>query len=123
MGDEVSDGDAERCTGLRATGGGAFLPEELTVDVDNRRSDSAGWLCILGRGLGISSDVEFCARLFVMFDTDDDGLNGGGSFRVPFVLFEFEVRGLGGGAFDEVVCRRPCSIRGTVTQSGSSVGV
>jgi hypothetical protein len=38
VGDEVEDGDEVRCTGLRATGGGAFFDEELVVvEVERRR--------------------------------------------------------------------------------------
>jgi len=45
------------------------------------------------------------------------GLNGGGSLRVPFVGRGFG----GGGAFEELGWGSRGGIRGTVTQSGSSV--
>jgi hypothetical protein len=51
-------------------------------------------------------------------------LKGGGSLRVPLMELELEFRGFGGGgATVEVACALDVVIRGTVTQSGSSVGL
>ena len=93
VGDEAREGEPARCTGLRATGGGR-LDEELVVEVDSRRS----W-----------ADVRFDGGRAVLLDDDalcidvwdnvltkgstPEGLYGGGSFRVPFVVLR-EVVGL-----------------------------
>ncbi len=41
MGDAIIAGEV-RCTGLRTTGGGAFLDVELAVEVERRRSVAGG---------------------------------------------------------------------------------
>lgn len=48
VGEEVVDGEEVRCTGLRPTGGGAFLDVELVVELESRRP---GGCC------GVSLDV------------------------------------------------------------------
>ena len=90
------------------------------MEVDSRRSVAGG-----------STEVveaffkEVWARFLDNAETAvPDGFKGGGILRVPLVDLEFEFRGFGGGgAIDLVDCCRDAVIRGTVTQSGSSVGV
>jgi hypothetical protein len=99
--------------GFRATGGGAFLDDELVVEVERRRSEG-GWVW---GGVDLvegASPGDPCESLLVNSETGVvDGLKGGGSFRVPLVLVRDGVKdGFFGGA-----------TRGTVTQSGSSVGL
>ena len=60
----------------------------------------------------------------VKVDTAEvDGLKGGGNLLVPLVPFEEDPRGFGGGGATDFVLDLRGSGRGTVTQSGSSVGV
>jgi hypothetical protein len=120
VGDEVDDREEVRCIGLRATGGGVFFDVELVVEVDSLRSEIDG-----GSEAVEVFFNEVWERLFDKIETaDPDGLKGGGGVRVPLVEFEFEFRGFGGGgATDLAASCRGAVIRGTVTQSGSSVGV
>jgi hypothetical protein len=122
VGDEVDDREEVRCIGLRATGGGAFFDVELVVEVDSLRSEVDG-----GSEAVEVFFKEVWERFFDKIETvDPDGLKGGGRVRVPLVEFEFEFefRGFGGGGATDLAagCRGPV-IRGTVTQSGSSVGM
>jgi hypothetical protein len=120
VGDEVDDREELRCTGLRATGGGVFFDVELVVEVDRRRSVAGGGIEVVEAFF-----KEVWARFLDKAETAVPvGFKGGGILRVPLVEFEFEFRGFGGGgAIDLVDCCRDAVIRGTVTQSGSSVGV
>jgi hypothetical protein len=109
----VEDGDEVRWTGFLATGGAAFLDVELFVEVERRRS--AGF----GGGIGLLAEGETSFkdawdRVLLSELTEEFGLKGGGSFRGPFVAGEFDGRG-----FEP----RGAGIRGTVTQSGSSLAV
>jgi hypothetical protein len=123
VGDAVGDRDEVKCTGLRATGGGAFFDVELVVEVERRRSEVGGGLNVVEVAAELSCK-EAWERFLASAETDPVGLKGGGSLRVPLVELPFEFRGFGGGGgTDELTCPRGVGIRGTVTQSGSSVGV
>lgn len=125
VGDEVSEGEPLKCTGLRATGGGR-LDVELVVEVESRRS----WVVELfggGRTAFVSGGgvvpLKEVWEKFLADGSTPEGLYGGGSLRVPFVVLrEF-------GDRDAVVeaCEGPLGgmvgTRGTVTQSGSSLYV
>lgn len=98
-----------RWAGLRATGGAAFLEVELFVEVERRRSVGLGGGMGLFAGAGVSFK-DVWERSLVSELVDELGLNGGGSLRGPFV---------GGRPLEP----RRAGIRGTVTQSGSSLTV
>lgn len=85
LGDDVVDDDAElRCTGFRATGGGAFL-EDPVVEVERRRADGGDGLLRVGLGDSLSLS-EVCDKLIVVCEVEASELNGGGSLRVPPVV-------------------------------------
>lgn len=126
VGEEDDEAEEVRWMGFRATGGGApFFDVELVVEVERRRS--IGVCCDFDLVVmvgGSLSDVS--ERLLVKEETAETAeLKGGGSLRVPFGVVEVEGRGLGGGGAKDVAADEPRGggIRGTVTQSGSSVGV
>lgn len=120
VGDEADDRDEVRCIGLRATGGGAFFDAELVVEADRRRSDVDP-----GREAVEALSKEIWARFLGIVDIPTpDSRDGSGRLQTPLVAFEFELRGFGGGgATVRFACCRGVDILGTVTQSGSSVGV
>lgn len=124
VGDAVDDRDEVRCTGLRATGGGAFFDVELVVEVDRRRSEIGGCLKVMEVAAEASCN-EARERFLASAETADPvGSKGGGIFWVPLVELPFDFRVLGGGGgTDELTRPRGVGIRGTVTQSGSLVGV
>lgn len=96
--------------GFRATGGAAFLDVELLVDVERRRSAGfGGGVGLFAEGGGLFKGVFEGLRSSEV--TEDEGLDRGGRLRVPFVADEVDGR------------EEPCGagIRGTVTQSGSSL--
>jgi len=94
VGEEVRDGEAEvRWMGFFATGG-ARLEVELLVEVERRRSvvERVVWGGILGFIVDGRLSKDVWDRFLVREDMAE-GLNGGGSFRVPFLVG----RGFGGG--------------------------
>lgn len=111
VGDDVSEGEAVKWTGFRATGGGR-LDVELVVEVESRRS----WAAVrVGAGALLINDVwdKFLAK-----GSTPEGSYGGGSLRVPLVILREP------GDFVAVVedWEMPLAgMRGTVTQSGSSL--
>ena len=87
VGGEAKEGDEVRWLGFRATGGAAFLDDELFVEVERRRS--AGF----GRGMGFLLGGWGSLRggldmLSLSEVREADGLRGEGILRGPFVTVE-----------------------------------
>lgn len=114
VGEEVVD--VVKWTGLRATGGAAFLIE-VVVEVERR------WSTRVDSFLGtLASGAPSCKDDWEKFLLNSDTADFADVGLVsPFSEFETGRRGFGGGGGSDTAFRSLELMLGTVTQSGSSV--